>query len=73
MVLSTGGGSVVLITAYLAKLVGADVVHIESRTRFENRSTTGRILYPIADRFFAQHPDVVEKYGDKAEYQGALI
>jgi UDP-N-acetylglucosamine transferase subunit ALG13 len=73
VVVSLGGGDLVLYTAYLAKLLGATVVHIESMTRFTSASTTGRYLYPVADHFFVQHADVVSAYGEKAEYHGALF
>lgn len=73
VVVSTGGGDLILYTAYLAKLFGATVVHIESMTRFASASTTGRYLYPIADHFFVQHADVASAYGEKAEYHGALF
>lgn len=73
IVISTGGGDFVFYAAYLAKLLGAQVVHVESMTRFDSASTTGKILYPIADRFFVQHPDVLESYGDRAEYRGTLF
>jgi UDP-N-acetylglucosamine transferase subunit ALG13 len=73
VVLSTGGGVFVIYVACLAKLLGADVIHVESMTRFHSSSTTGRILYPIADRFFTQHRRALSEYGDKAEYRGAVM
>jgi UDP-N-acetylglucosamine transferase subunit ALG13 len=73
VVISTGGGSFVISAVYLAKALGADVIHIESLTRFDSASTTGKILAPIADRLFVQHPAVRGEYGVRAEYEGTLF
>jgi len=73
VVISTGGGSFVISAVYLAKALGADVIHIESLTRFDSASTTGQILAPIADRLFVQHPAIRSEYGVRAEYEGKLF
>lgn len=66
-------GSEIAIPAFvLAKLFGIKTVFIETITRFENATLTGRILYPLSDRFFVQNPESLKAYGPKAEYHGGV-
>lgn len=72
-VMITTGGAPAPIAAYLAKLTGARVIYVEDIGHQESRSLSGRLIYPIADRFFVQHESLREAYGSKAEYHGAVI
>jgi beta-1,4-N-acetylglucosaminyltransferase len=47
-------------------------VYVESVTRTESLSLSGRMVYPLADRLFVQWPAVAERYG-KAEYAGSVL
>jgi len=58
---------------YLGKLMGMRTIFIESWCRVEGLSFTGKLLYPIADIFWVQWPQLLEKCGPKAEYKGAVI
>ena len=71
VVVSTGAG-VAVPFCYVAKLFGASIVFIESFARTSNLSLSGRLVKPIASRFFVQWPDTAPD-DHKAEYRGALF
>lgn len=71
-VVSTGAGIAVPVML-AAKLCGAKLVFIESRARVYSRSKTGCILYPFCDTFIVQWPELLDVYGDKAEYFGTFV
>lgn len=58
---------------YLGKLMGAKTIFVESWCRVEDRSLTGRLVYPIADVFYVQWPQLLQTYGHKAHYSGAVV
>lgn len=72
VVISTGS-EIALPVFLIAKLLRIKTVFIETVTRFENATLTGRLLYPLSDRFFVQNPETLKAYGPKAEYHGALV
>lgn len=72
VILTTGAG-VVIPFCYLAKLARAKIIYIESFCRVREPSFTGKLLYPIADLFFVQWEDMLEKYGKKAAYEGGVF
>lgn len=53
----------------IAKLFKKKIIYIESYARVNDLSTTGKKVYPIADLFFVQWPNIIEKY-PKAQYRG---
>ena len=67
------GAEIALPFFYLGKLLGIKTIFIESWCRVENLSKTGKLLYPIADLFLVQWPQLLETYEGKAQYQGAVI
>jgi len=70
-ILSTGAG--LAVPFFLAgKLLGIRLVYVESVTRTESLSLSGRIVYPLADRFFVQWPRVAERFR-RAEFAGAVL
>lgn len=70
-ILSTGAGlAVPFFTA--ARILGIRTVYVESVTRTESLSLSGRIVYPLADRFFVQWPAVAERF-KRARYEGAVL
>jgi beta-1,4-N-acetylglucosaminyltransferase len=72
LVISTG--SEIAIPAFVVgKLLSATTIFVESWCRVTNQSATGRLVYPIADHFFVQWPQLLGEYGKKAEYQGAVV
>jgi UDP-N-acetylglucosamine:LPS N-acetylglucosamine transferase len=67
------GAEIALPFFYLSKLLGIRTIFIESWCRVENLSKTGRLVYPIADVFLVQWPQLLRICGPKAQYQGAVI
>jgi len=73
VVISTGGGEIAVPFCYAGKLLGANVVFIETLTRVTTRSAAGRLIYLIADLFLVQWEPLLKKYGTKAQYWGNVI
>ena len=67
------GAEIALPFFYLGKLFGIKTIFIESWCRVENLSKTGRLVYPIADVFLVQWPQMLDVCGRKAQYQGSVI
>lgn len=73
VVISTGAG-VAIPACYIAKLLfGAKIIFLESFCRVEEPSFAARLVYPIADLFLVQWPQMLSKYGPKAVYKGAIV
>jgi beta-1,4-N-acetylglucosaminyltransferase len=70
-VVTTGAG-VAVPFCYAARLLGARVVYIESFSRISEPSLTGRLVHPVAHRFFVQWPELQPRFR-KAEYVGACF
>jgi len=71
VVISTGA-AVGCIACFLAKLIGAKVVWIDSITNVERISLSGWMVRHIADLFLVQWPELADRYKN-AEYGGAVI
>jgi beta-1,4-N-acetylglucosaminyltransferase len=70
VILSTGAA--LALPFFLAgKLLGARLVYVESLTRIHDLSLTGRLVYPLADAFFVQWPDVARRR--RARFVGRLL
>lgn len=52
------------------KLFGARLVYVESLTRTEGLSLTGRLVQPLADAIFVQWPQAA---GGRRRYAGSLL
>ncbi len=70
-ILSTGAGLAVPFFL-IGRLFGIRLVYVESVTRTESLSLSGRLVYRLASRFFVQWPAVAERFG-RAEYRGAVL
>lgn len=70
-ILSTGAGLAVPFFL-VGRLLGIKLVYVESVTRTETISLTGRLVYRLADRFFVQWPEVARRF-PRAEYAGAVL
>ena len=71
VILSTGAG--ISVPFFLiGKLLGIRLVYIESVTRTEGLSLSGRIVYPLTDRFFAQWPQSAAT-ARRAEFAGSVL
>lgn len=71
MIISTGAG-IAIPFFYLAKLYCIPTVYLESFTRIHSISLTGRLVYPVADRFLVQWPELADRW-KKAEYGGQVL
>lgn len=70
-ILSTGAG--VAVPFFLAgKVLGVRLVYVESVTRTESISLSGRLVYRLADRFFVQWPEVALRLR-RAEHAGSVL
>lgn len=70
-ILSTGAG--LAVPFFLAgKLLRVRLVYVESLTRTESISLSGRLVYPLADRFFAQWPAAAGRL-KRAEHAGSIL
>ncbi|MCD7790726.1 MAG: polysaccharide biosynthesis protein [Bacteroides thetaiotaomicron] len=54
------------------KLLHKKVIYIESFARVEGKSLTGKLVYPFADLFIVQWPDMLKFY-PKAVYVGGIF
>lgn len=70
IVISTGAHTA-LPTCYIAKLFGSRIIFIETFAKISTPSLTGRAVYPIADVFYIQWPNL-KSYYPKAKYMGKL-
>ncbi len=67
-------GSEIAIPAFIiAKFLRIQTIFIESWCRVKTKSATGKIVYPFSDLFLVQWPELLEVYGKKAKYKGAVI
>jgi UDP-N-acetylglucosamine:LPS N-acetylglucosamine transferase len=56
----------------VGRLLGVRLVYVESLTRTESLSLSGRLVYPLASEFFVQWPDAA-RGRRKARYAGSLL
>ena len=68
----TTGAGVAVPFCWLGRLLGTQVVYIESFARVNHPSLTGRLVHPVANRFFVQWPEMVRHF-PQAEYRGGLF
>ena len=71
LILSTGAGPVVPF-ALIGKIIRIPTVFIETFTRVQRPSLTGRIMYYLADRFFYQWKPL-KPFFPKAVYGGPIV
>ncbi len=72
VVVSTGS-EIAIPFFILAKALRIKTVFVESVCRVETASQTGRVVYPLADAFFVQWPQLLARYGERARYDGGLL
>ena len=71
VIVSTGAGLAVPFFV-IGRLLGRRLVYVESLTRSETLSISGRLVYPLADRFFVQWPQLARRHR-KARYEGSVL
>ena len=68
--ISTGPGSVIF-PAILCKMLHKKVVYIETNSRFNIKSFTGKIMYYLANKFYVQNSELLTLYPN-AIYAGKI-
>lgn len=71
-VLISTGAEIAVPFFYMARLLRIRTVFIESWCRTKTASVTARLVYPVADEFLVQWPDLLERFGEKAKYKGSV-
>lgn len=72
LLISTGA-EIAIPTFYIARLLGIRTIFIEVWTRVRRPTGTGRLVYPVSDRFFVQWPELRPRYGRRARFVGGLL
>lgn len=70
-ILSTGSNIAVPISV-LGRLAGVKIIHVETGSRVHTMSSTGKLMYRIANRFFVQWESLKDDY-PRAIYAGRLL
>jgi len=73
VIITTGAGIVVPICLIGKLFFRTRIIFIESLSRVETPSMTGKILYPLSDVFIVQWKQLLKFYGGKAVYCTPLI
>lgn len=71
-ILTTGAG-VAVPFAWIGKLLGIPTVYVESVTRIEGLSLSGRMIAPVARRLYAQWPELAEPSAGRIHFAGNLF
>lgn len=71
IIISTGG-PVTLPMFFLGKMLGVQRIYVESITRVQELSGTGKLAYPMADVFLVQWKSLTAKYRN-AQYWGRVL
>lgn len=69
-IITTGAGTAVPI-CYLGKLFFCKIIYIESFARINNKSLSGKFIYPISNLFIVQWEEMLRLY-QKAKYFGSI-
>lgn len=71
-VLLTTGAGVAVPFAWIGRLLGVRIVYVESFTRIEGPSLTGRLVAPVAHRAYVQWPEMEGELSN-ARYAGNVF
>jgi UDP-N-acetylglucosamine:LPS N-acetylglucosamine transferase len=71
VVITTGAG-VAVPFAWIARFCGAKIVYVESFTRIDGPSLSCRMIAPVADRIYAQWPELTAAY-PRARFRGNVF
>lgn len=76
LIICNGPGTCVVIcySAFLLRILGIcqpTIIYVESFCRVKTLSLSGKLLYPIADKFIVQWPELTLKYS-RADYLGRI-
>jgi UDP-N-acetylglucosamine:LPS N-acetylglucosamine transferase len=71
-VIMTTGAGVAVPFAWVGRLLGSRVVYVESLTRIEGPSLSCRMIAPVAERLYAQWPELT-KAVPRARHVGSIF
>jgi beta-1,4-N-acetylglucosaminyltransferase len=71
-ILTTGAG-VAVPFAWVGKLLGIPTIYVESVTRIEGLSLSGRMIKPVAKQLYAQWPELAEASSGRIRFAGNLF
>lgn len=69
----TTGAQVGIGAIFAGKILGRKTMFIETVTRYKNPTRSAKVLYPLVDKFYVQHPEGLKLFGPKAEYIGGIF
>lgn len=72
-VIVSNGAEIAIPFFYLGKLLRKKTLFIECYTRIDTPTVTGKMVYPVSDTFLVLWPEMLEKYGKKAQYYGGIF
>ena len=68
----SSGAAVAVPFFYIGKLMGAKLIYIEVFDRYNKPTLTGKLVYPIVDKFIVQWEEA-KKVSPKAIYLGSIF
>ncbi len=71
-ILTTGAG-VAVPFAWIGRALGIPTIYVESVTRIDGLSLSGRMIAPIANRLYAQWPELSESSPKRIRFAGNLL
>lgn len=72
-IIMSNGAEIAIPFFYLAKICRIRTLFIESYTRIDTPTITGKLVYPVSDLFLVLWPEMLSKYGKKAKYWGEMF
>ena len=72
-IIISNGAELAIPFFYIAKLLRIKSVFIESYTRIDQPTITGRLVYPVSNLFLVLWPEMLRVYGNRAKYWGGLF
>lgn len=72
VVISTGS-EIAIPAFFVGRLFNCELIFVESVSRVNSRSGTGRIVYYLSDLFLVQWESLLDLYGPKARYEGSIL
>ena len=71
-VLISTGAEICLPAFYFSRLLRIKTIFIETVTRLEEPTMTAMLAYPVSDVFLVQQPELLNKFGKRARYEGRV-
>ncbi|MCK5113778.1 MAG: capsular biosynthesis protein [Phycisphaerae bacterium] len=72
VILSTGA-ELAIPAFLLSRILRIKTIFLETVTRFKTPTLSGRICYYLSDVFLVQQPELLDVYGPRAKYEGAVL